>query len=463
MSEIKVKRCRPVSDEIRVPGDKSISHRAVMLSAISNGPCEVSGFLPSADCLATVDAFRAMGVRIAREESGEGTARLRIEGKKGRLASPDAPIDCGNSGTTMRLLSGILAGQPEGFRAELVGDESLMKRPMRRIVEPLQAMGARIEATGEGGTAPLRIEGGALHGIDYALPVASAQVKSAVLLAALFAEGKTTVAEPTPSRDHTERMLGFFQVHAVRKDNEISLEGRQVLESRNFLVPGDMSSAAFWVAMASAMPGAHLCIHGVGLNETRTGILKTLIRMGAQITEVVDEMGYGEPIGRIEVHGGRLRGTVIEGSDIPNVIDELPIIAVAAALAEGKTVIRDAKELRVKESDRIASVTNNLQAMGVTVREFFDGMEIEGGCGLRGARLDSFGDHRIAMAFAVAGLFAHGETIIERTECVDTSYPGFAEQLKRFMIEKKGGSPHIPVINSLNPEGNRDFRRPGRS
>lgn len=359
----------------------------------------------------------------------------------------------------MRLLAGLLAGRSPGFEAELVGDESLMKRPMRRVVEPLQKMGASVEAMGEGGTPPLRIKGAYLQPIHFANPVPSAQVKSALLLAALATNGKSTITEPYPTRDHTERMLSFFQVRADSQENEVAMQGGQTLESRDLVIPGDLSSAAFWIVAAAAMPGAHLCIRGVGLNEKRTGVIKALVRMGAQITEVVDELDDGEPIGRIEVHGGKLRGTTIEGADIPNVIDELPIIAIAGALAEGKTVIRDAKELRVKESDRINAVGNNLQLMGVDVQEYFDGMEISGGGGLRGARLDSYGDHRIAMSFAIAGLFASGETVIERTECVDESYPGFYEMLQRFMSVKKGrGGRYIPVINTLNPPDSENRR-----
>lgn len=462
MSEIKVKRCLPITDEIRVPGDRGISHRAVVLSAISNGICEVDGFLPTEDCLATVRAFRSMGIRIM-EDQVQGPLKLRIHGRKGALKSPEGGvIDCGNSESTMRLLCGLLAGQPEGFRAELAGGAALMKRPMRRVLEPLWKMGARIRALGEGETPPLLVEGGRLHGIDCSLPSASAEVKSAVLLAALFAEGKTTVAEPAPSRDHTERMLGFFQVRTVRQENETLLEGGQILESRDFLVPGDLSSAALWVVAAAATPGAHLCIRGVGLNETRTGILKVLVRMGAQITEVVDDMQYGEPVGRIEVHGGRLRGTRVGAPDIANAMEELPVIAVAAALAEGKTSIRHAKELRVMETDWISSVTANLRGMGVLVEEFFDGLEIEGGPGLQGAKIDSFGDPRIAMAFAIAGLLAEGETVIGKAECVERVYPGFSEQLKKFMSEKRSGNRYIPVINSLNPPMGAESRKPGK-
>jgi len=459
MAEFKVKRCKPIVAEIRVPGDKSISHRSIMIAALSNGDCIIEGFLPSEDCLNTMKAFQAMGVRISVLESNEhGPVKLKVtgicaEGRAPIFKSPSAPVDCGNSGTTMRLMSGILSGQPAGFRAELVGDASLMKRPMARILDPLRAMGAKIEARGEGNTAPIVIEGSEIHPIDYELPVASAQVKSAILFAALRTQGgqKTTILEKIPTRNHTECMFQHFRVKTSREDNRISIYGGQIPESRDFKVPGDISSAAFWVVAAAAMPGAHLSVHGVGLNETRTGILKTLIRMGAQVTEVIEESADGEPIGRIEVHGGRLKGTVVEGEDIPNVIDELPIIAVAGALAEGRTLIRDAQELRVKESDRITSVANNLRLMGVTVDEYFDGMEIHGGASLKAARLKSFGDHRIAMAFAIAGLFATGETVIEDTACVETSYPGFYDELKKKLTGKNEGT-YTPVISSLNPK-----------
>jgi 3-phosphoshikimate 1-carboxyvinyltransferase len=442
--------------EVRVPGDKSISHRSIMMAALSNGPCEIEGFLPSEDCLSTVNAFRAMGVQIEDLETTKwGPTRLRVHGCRGEFSSPSADIDCGNSGTTMRLLSGILAGQKEGFQARLIGDASLSKRPMRRVIEPLTQMGANIQAEGQGDTAPLLIRGARLHPIDYQSPVASAQVKSAILLASLFTTGKTTVTEPVLSRDHTERMLQYFQVKTLRQDHHLTIWGGQTLESRDFEVPGDMSSAAFWVVAAAAMPGAHLCVHNVGLNESRTGLLKILIRMGAQITEVIDHSRCGEPVGRIEVHGGKLCGTTIEGADIPNVIDEIPVIAVAGALAEGKTIIRDAKELRVKESDRIATVTHGLRLMGAQVEEFFDGMEIQGGAHLKGARIDSHGDHRIAMAFAIAGLHAEGETLITGADCIRTSYPGFEDQIREVMAAKNKDN-YTPVITSLNPATERE-------
>ncbi|MGK0184349.1 MAG: 3-phosphoshikimate 1-carboxyvinyltransferase [Verrucomicrobiales bacterium] len=402
---------------------------------MSNGPCRIDGFLNSEDCMATVKAIRALGIRIdAVDEEGNDPdfpTSLIVHGGSMHYETPEKDIDCGNSGTTMRLLSGILAAQP--FESRLTGDASLTLRPMSRIIEPLQEMGATIEATGDKHCAPLTIRGGNLKAIRYKLPVASAQVKSAVLLAGLFTEGKTTVVEPVPTRDHTEKMLEFFQVNPRRNGNDISIYGGQKLESRDIFVPGDISSAAFWIVAAAAQTGSDLMVKNVGLNKTRTGILDVLVRMGAQIQDHLAETGNGEPIGNVSVKGRGLKATTIGGSEIPNVIDELPILAVAAALAEGTTTIKDAQELRVKETDRIAAVATNLRAMGVTVREFHDGMEIDGGATLKGARLGSYGDHRIAMAFAIAGLFADSDTIIEGAECVETSYPGFSTHLAQIL------------------------------
>ena len=460
MSEFRVKHARPITTEIRVPGDKSISHRAAMLAGLSNGTCIISGFLASADCLATVECMKRLGVQIrALDEDGNdwkptdshgkklsGPTRLEVIGCGMKLSAPTQDLDCGNSGTTMRLLSGILAAQP--FSSRLFGDESLSRRPMKRVMEPLAAMGADIKAEGANCSPPLQITGGSLQPIRYTLPVASAQVKSAVLLAGMFASGKTTIVEPQATRDHTETMLKYFMVKTLRTGQSISIYGGQVPESRDFLVPGDISSAAFWAVAAAAQEGSELSIRDVGLNPTRTGILKVLIRMGAHITEVLSSADQAEPIGTVTIKGGTLRGTVIEGNEIPNVIDELPVLAVAAALAQGRTVIRDAQELRVKETDRLSAVAHNLKEMGVEVRELYDGLEIDGGKPLKGARLQSYGDHRIAMAFAIAGLFAVGETIIEDVECVDTSYPGFETDLKRFQSKLITNS-QSPVISSL--------------
>lgn len=365
-----------------------------------------------------------------------------------KLSPPAGDLNCGNSGTTMRLLAGILAGQP--FSSRLTGDESLGGRPMKRIIEPLTAMEAEIEAEGTNSTPPLSIQGNpSLKAIRYTLPVASAQVKGAVLLAGLFAQGKTTVVQPLKTRDHTETMLNYFMVKTLRNGQSLSVYGGQVLESRDYYIPGDISSAAFWAVAAAAQPGSELIIRDVGLNPTRSGILRILVRMGAQITEVVSGKIEGEPFGNVCIKGGVLKGTVIEGSEIPNVIDELPILAVAGALAEGRTVIRDAQELRVKESDRLHALASNLREMGVEVRELYDGLEIIGCSQLKGAKLDSHGDHRIAMAFAVAGLFAEGETIIRDVECVETSYPGFETDLKRFQSKSISADAQTPVITSL--------------
>ena len=442
----KSRRAAAIDAEISVPPDKSISHRAVLLASLSNGRCEISNFLEGEDCRSTAAAMRQLGVMIESPEPG----KLIVEGMAGRFTKPFGDLDCGNSGTTMRLMAGILASQP--FQTRLIGDASLSKRPMQRVIDPLRLMGASLHAEGEKSCPPLVVEeSSGLQGITYRLPVASAQVKSAVLLAGLFAKGTTTVIEDVRSRDHTERMLQYFLVKAKREEvweNKNSpknrrlieirttLEGGQVPESMDFTVPGDISSAAFWMVAAAAQPGSRLLIKDVGLNPTRTGIIDVLVRMGARIREVIESSLHGEPIGNLDIKGGKLRATEIRGAEIPNVIDEIPILAVAAALAEGTTVIRDAAELRVKETDRIAVVASHLRAMGVKVEEFPDGMAITGGAPLQGARLQSHHDHRIAMAFSIAGLFASGETVMEGTDCVNTSYPGFEQTLR---VMQKGG------------------------
>jgi 3-phosphoshikimate 1-carboxyvinyltransferase len=442
----KSRRAAAIDAEISVPPDKSISHRAVLLASLSNGRCEISNFLEGEDCRSTAAAMRQLGVMIESPEPG----KLIVEGMAGRFTKPFGDLDCGNSGTTMRLMAGILASQP--FQTRLIGDASLSKRPMQRVIDPLRLMGASLHAEGEKSCPPLVVEESpGLQGITYRLPVASAQVKSAVLLAGLFAKGTTTVIEDVRSRDHTERMLQYFLVKAKREEvweNKNSpkkrrlieirttLEGGQVPESMDFTVPGDISSAAFWMVAAAAQPGSRLLIKDVGLNPTRTGIIDVLVRMGARIREVIESSLHGEPIGNLDIKGGKLRATEIRGAEIPNVIDEIPILAVAAALAEGTTVIRDAAELRVKETDRIAVVASHLRAMGAKVEEFPDGMAITGGAPLQGARLQSHHDHRIAMAFSIAGLFASGETVMEGTDCVNTSYPGFEQTLR---VMQKGG------------------------
>jgi 3-phosphoshikimate 1-carboxyvinyltransferase len=439
MSSWKIEKGPLIQAEITVPGDKSISHRSVILAGLSNGVCVIKGFLPSEDCLCTVNAMRALGVEIEQPEP----TTLIVHGRKRELVAPLGDIDCGNSGTTMRLLSGLLAAQP--FKSRLVGDASLSRRPMKRVIDPLTKMGAKLQAEGPNNAPPLVIEGGNLHNIAYESPVASAQVKSAVLLAGLFAKGKTSVTEPVQSRNHTERMLSWFLIKPHINNLTVSISGDQTPESRDFRVPGDISSAAFWLVAAAAQPESYLLVKDVGLNETRTGILGVLLRMGAHVREIV-EQEEGEPVGSVEIRGSILKGTKIHGKEIPNVIDELPILAVAGALAEGVTIIADAKELRVKETDRLAAIATNLRAMGVQVSETEDGLEIYGGTPLKGARLSSFGDHRIAMAFAIAGLFAEGETVIDGVDCVATSYPNFHETLKKITNEPQE---HIKVIASI--------------
>ena len=436
MSEFRVAAISKLHAEFTVPGDKSMSHRAAILGGLSNGTCTVRNFLPSEDCLNTLNAMQALGAsyEILDELAGYGPLNLRIHGQSMRLHAPSAPLDCGNSGTGMRLLAGLLAGQP--FGSELCGDASLSSRPMGRITVPLGLMGAHIEPRGtKPGCAPLVIQPSKLKPITYEMPVASAQVKSAILLAGLFADGTTTVIQPAATRDHTERMLASFLVSTRQQGNAISIEGGQIPAACDFTVPGDLSSAAFWLVAAAALPGSRLLIKNAGLNPTRTAILKVLGRMGARMLDIVHH-AQGEPIGNIEIHGAPLQGTTILACEVPNLIDEIPVIAVAAALADGRTVIRNARELRVKETDRITTVVHNLRAMGAVVEEFDDGMEIHGGHPLHGTQIDSFGDHRVAMAFAIAGLFATGETLIRNTACVNTSYPGFAHHLDAILHQR---------------------------
>ena len=448
MSSLQASRLSYIPSEITVPGDKSISHRAVMFACLSDGPTQIENFLPSDDCLCSLNAMKALGATVeVLETTPDGKpTRLIVTGVGMKLQAPGGPIDCGNSGTTMRLLSGILAGQD--FEATLFGDESLSKRPMKRVAEPLGLMGATVKGTGERVCAPITIQGSALQPIVYPLPVASAQVKSAILLAGLYAPGKTSVVEPAATRDHTERLLAHFHVKTVRDSNTVSIYGGQKLVAQDLYVPGDISSAAFWMVAAAATPGAVLTIKNVGLNPTRTGISNVLIRMGAQIKEFV-EIKDGEPRGSLVIHGTELNSTVIGGAEIPNVIDELPVLAVAAALARGQTIIKDARELRVKETDRIAAVAHNLRLLGIHVDEFEEGMEIHGGTPMKGASMVSFGDHRIAMAFAIAGLFAEGVTHIDNTECIATSYPNFEEHLRLFLHAPKSPEYRTEVIDRV--------------
>ena len=443
--ELRVKRASRIDLEITVPGDKSISHRAVIIAALSNGVCTLQGFLPSEDCMHTVNAMRALGIKIEQPEP----TTLIVHGKKRVLTVPKNEINCGNSGTTMRLLAGLLAGQT--FESRLVADAGLSRRPMDRVIAPLCEMGASIVAEGPDQTAPLRVSGGSLRGIHYRPSVASAQVKGALLLAGLFARGKTTVEEALPTRNHMEKMFNYFLVRtATEEAGSVTVFGDQVPESRDFAIPGDISSAAFWLVAAAAQRRGHLLIRDVGLNDTRTALLGVLLRMGAQVREAVEDVDQLEPRGIVEVTGFPLKGTVIQGKEVPRLIDELPILSVAGALANGRTVIRQAGELRVKETDRIAAIAHNLRTMGTQVAELNDGLEISGPAPLHGAQVASFGDHRIAMAFAVAGLFAEGETIVQDAECIRESYPGFETMLEEFTNPKRM-QVSTPVIGSLSP------------
>jgi len=404
---------------LRVPGDKSISHRAVMLGALAEGPTAIGGFLNGEDCLCTMKAFQAMGVRI--EQSGETTLKVHGVGLKG-LKAPAAALDLGNSGTSMRLMAGLMSGQK--FATTLIGDESLSRRPMKRIIEPLTQMGARIEA--ENGHAPLRIGATTgLKGIRYASPVASAQVKSSVLLAGLYAAGRTEVTEPAASRDHTERMLRAFGVNVDAAPGRAALSGGQPLRGASIEVPADISSATFFMVGAAIAPGSDVTLTGVGVNPTRTGILEILRRMGADI-EVARERALGaEPVADIRVRGRRLTGVAIDRELVAAAIDEFPAVFVAAACARGVTEITGAEELRVKESDRIQAMCEGLWALGISAQPRSDGARICGGR-LRGGRVDSRGDHRVAMSFAVAGLRAEQPITIDDCANVDTSFPGFA-------------------------------------
>lgn len=423
MNQIEIRPLRRLEAEFTVPGDKSISHRGILLGGLAAGTTRLRGFLPGEDCLSSLHAIQALGCRIDRVAPDE----VLIEGRGGKLLPPAESIDCGNSGTTIRLLAGLVAGYP--FTTRLFGDASLSRRPMARIAEPLRQFGAELVCEGSGDRPPLTIHGQPLHAINFASTIASAQVKSCLLLAALHAKGKTTLAEPSLSRDHTERLLPAFGASFRQENKSLILHGPQRLEATELDVPGDFSSAAFWMVLAAGLPGAKLTLRRVGLNPTRTALISALLRMGAGIMEKVEQPSP-EPLGTITVLGGdELRATEIAGKEIPNLIDEIPILAVAAALAQGTTVIRDAAELRHKESDRLAIMTKNLRLFGVPVEERPDGLSIEGGCGLVGAEVESHGDHRIAMSAAILGFFARGRTLVHDTACIETSYPGFAKKI----------------------------------
>ena len=406
---------------VTVPGDKSISHRAVMFGALASGDTHITGFLMGEDCLSTISCFRQMGVKI---DVSDDEVVVHGAGMHG-LQEPSELLYTGNSGTTTRLLCGILAGQP--FRSVLSGDASIQKRPMGRIIKPLREMGANIDGK-DGNLCPLTVSGSALHGITYTLPVASAQLKSAILLAGLFAEGETTVVEPAPSRDHTERMLRGLGVDVRTDGNVITLTPPEQLTAVDVAVPGDISSAAYFLVAGCIVPNSEITIRNVGINPTRTGILDVLRDMGADI-ELVNCTDDVEPVCDIIVRSSRLHGTRIGGDIIPRLIDELPVIAVAAAFAEGETVICDAQELKVKESNRIAAMVSELSKTGCDITETEDGMVIRGGKPLHGAQFACYADHRVAMSMAVCALACKGDSVLEDPDCVAISYPTFFDAL----------------------------------
>ncbi len=425
------KRTSPLRGEITVPGDKSISHRSVMFGALGQGDTHVTGFLEGADCLATIDCFRRLGVEIDLDR-GAGSVTVHGKGMRGLSPALDpAELYTGNSGTTTRIISGILA--PQRFRTLISGDESIATRPMNRIITPLRQMGAQIESVSGNGCAPLMICGTDLHGISYDSPVASAQVKSAILCAGLYADSPTFVTEPALSRDHTERMLREFGAEVISEHVENGFRAGilpcETLHAARIHVPGDISSAAYFIAAATIIPGSEILIRNVGINPTRAGILQAAIQMGADIT-LLNETNTAEPAADLLVRYAPLHGTDIGGDIIPTLIDEIPVLALMAACAQGRTVIRDAAELKVKETNRIDTVTSNLLRMGCNVTPAEDGFVIEGSLDtLHGARVSSYGDHRIAMTFAIAALLA-GSTEIEGDECVDVSYPDFYRTLE---------------------------------
>ncbi|GAM07984.1 3-phosphoshikimate 1-carboxyvinyltransferase [Geobacter sp. OR-1] len=425
MKPYTVQPARGVRGEIAVPGDKSISHRSIMLGSLAGGTTTVRGMLRGEDNISTLKAFQAMGIETA--DNGE-TLTICGKGLRG-LAEPSDVIDCGNSGTTIRLITGLLAAQ--NFFTVLTGDQYLRKRPMKRVLEPLSLMGASIHGRAGGDKAPLAIIGQRLNGISYASPVASAQVKSALMLAGLYADGETVVTEPTLSRDHSERMFRYFGADVESFPGGVRVRSGRELEGREITVPGDISSAAFFIVAALIVPGSELLIKGVGVNPTRTGVLDILAGMGGSI-ELLDRRELsGEPVADLLVRSSRLKGIEIGGAVVPRAIDEFPVISVAAACAEGRTVIRDAGELRVKETDRIAAMAANLRLSGVTVEETKDGMVIDGVERLNGCAAQSRGDHRIAMSMLVAGLAASGTITVDDTECIATSFPTFIPLLEK--------------------------------
>lgn len=424
---LEITKANSLKGEVNIPGDKSVSHRGIMLGALAKGTTRITNFLQGADCLSTIDCFRKMGIKI---ENNSREILVYGKGLHG-LEKPASILDVGNSGTTTRLICGILAGQ--NFASELTGDASIQSRPMGRIITPLSQMGASITSLKGNNCAPLHVEGRALHSIHYDSPVASAQVKSCILFAGMYTRDgrRTSVTEPSLSRNHSELMLAHFGADVTSEGTTASIAPDPILEAREIEVPGDISSAAYFIAAGLLVPNSEVLVKNVGINPTRDGFLRVCRAMGADMTLLNERNDSGEPVADILVRSSHLKGTIIEGDLIPTLIDEIPIIAVMASLAQGQTVIRDAAELKVKESDRIAVMTENLTAMGADITGTNDGMIINGVSHLKGARIQSHLDHRIAMSFAVAGLVSQGTTSIENGDCVKISYPLFYEDLNR--------------------------------
>ncbi|MCD6317748.1 3-phosphoshikimate 1-carboxyvinyltransferase [Candidatus Aerophobetes bacterium] len=430
-NQVLITPAKHLRGEITLPGDKSITHRAIILSSIAEGKSYLKGVQRGKDCLATLKCIEQMGVPVREGEKEVIIEGVGLEG----LKEPEDVLNCGNSGTTMRLLAGLLAGQR--FYSVLSGDKFLRKRPMKRIVDPLREMGAKIEGREKGNFPPLTIVGGELKGINYLSPIASAQVKSCLLLAGLYAKGKTFVKEPYKSRDHTERMMQYLGISIKVKGLEVQIEGKngESFKGKSFYIPGDISAGAFFIGAAVSLPGSRVKLSNVGLNPTRKGFIDVLLKMGAEVKISNFKKICEEEVGDIEVRGGNnLRGVVIQGEMIPRLIDEIPILTVVSCFAQGDTLIKDARELRVKETDRIRAIVSELKKMGADIEERKDGMLIKGGNKLRGALVNSWGDHRIAMALAIAGLRCEGETTIADTQCIDTSFPEFQKTLREIIV-----------------------------
>lgn len=431
-SEVIVRPARTVRGSVELPGDKSISHRYGMLAGIAEGPSRIENYSTGADCASTLACMRALGVKWERKSDGQNV--IEVQGRGLSLAASRKPLDCGNSGSTMRMLSGIVAGQK--FTSEMIGDESLSRRPMERVIKPLSAMGAKIGS--KQGKPPLRITGGKLTAIEYKMPVASAQVKSCLLFAGLFADGETRVEEAVKTRDHGEVALRAFGAQLQRKSlgagGEVRIRGGQRLRGLEARVPGDLSSAAFFLCAAALFPGSQLLVSNLLMNPTRARLLDILMQMGLTISVTQLEETHGEMVGSLQIEGGTLKGATVAGGDSAALIDEIPVLAAIAPYSDQGIEVRDAKELRVKESDRIASVVTNLRKMGAEVEEREDGLKIPGRQSLHGAELESFADHRIAMAFAVAALRAEGETLIQGAECAAISYPAFFDVLEELTV-----------------------------